>query len=249
MPKFYIVEKYIILAFDIYATKKILSKICSVNSKIIKNTICAINNKILFATNDGVKLFDGNDYENFFVDLPMKIDFKFDKTFAFAYCGKYYFSANVHIDGAYQNCLICCDVETKNVTVLNFAKNINNYVILQNSVEYKLLISCGNDENIEILSINDCEGNKLKYYLKFNKIYLDNHENKQIDSIKFCSTGSFYLKIISDKDEIEFKVSEYKKDFCNLFIKGHLFEFEVYSDECFCIDSLAAEITSFEDNL
>lgn len=243
--KIFVFQQYKISVYDKYNTKINIENYSYLNSKIIENTICAYDDFVIFLTTDGIKVFDGSDVADLFKTLNEKINYAYDKLFAFVFNGKYYINSKFEIDGKTRSLLIECKIDENKVLFYDPNIDIERFNILRNTDEYEFLIF-GNDLNKNhalVLSDYLFSDNK---YLKFNKITFDSCFEKQIDKILVFSKGKCFLKIKSDIEEKLFKVDG---DFTvfNSMVKGSFFEILIYGDEIFSIDSIMMEVICIEE--
>jgi len=240
-----ILMKYKILKYDLYASKNKILAEYEIGSRVLKNTVSVINDNIIFLTESGLKIFDGNNLKTTFCDIVEQIDKNYEDVIAVTFNDKYYLNSKIFIKDKYENILISFDIEGEQSYYLNTFGKIKNIQVLQNNQEYKLLLFCDSDAN-GIFTLTENIFN-VSQYLKFNKIYFEVEDAKQITKLKLISTGRFYLKIISDIEEQVFFVDDIKE--FNMNLKGHIFEFEIMSDECFLLESLMVEVMVVEENL
>lgn len=243
----YIFQKHKISSFDVHVSKNNLSDVCDLSSMIIDNTICSYDDIFVFLTTDGIKSFDGNNIKHIFKSLADNINYDYHKLSALVYNGKYFLCADYKFGSNFLNVLISCALDDEKIVFYNFDTEIESINLMLNHKEYSLLVLINDIEQRVVKLSSDTKCQKSSY-MKFNKIYFDSYEIKEINFIKFLSDGRFKVKVTTDVEEKEFLVTNDKKSF-NLMISGHMFQFEIYGDDNFEIESIFVELMTIEDKL
>lgn len=243
----YIFQEYKISVFNIYSTKNKISEKCFLNSKIINNTICAIEDYFVFLTTDGIKLFDGNDTRYIFNSLTKNINYNFDRLSACAYNGRYYLLSDYKFSEGNKSVLVSCSLKDNSVVFHSVESGILSIGVIRNSLEYSFVVIT-NENSDRVYVFDMIVNNQKRKYLKFNKIYFDSSELKQITSIKFFSSGNFKVKIVTDIEEKELCVSDQQKMF-SVMVDGYVSQIEINSEENFEIESIFIELMIVEDRL
>lgn len=243
----YIFQEYKISSINIMSTKNKISDICFLNFKIIENTICETNDSFVFLTTNGVKLFDGNDIKDIFSVLKKRINYNDNNICACMYDDVYYLKTSYQFDDSLKSVLIACFVDQGKIIFYKFDSDILSIKLIQNLSDYSFIVIT-NNLNDRVLNLNLNKNSEEFKSVKFNKIYFDSSDLKQINLIKFISSGAFNLKINTDIEEKEISVYDWQKVF-NVMMKGHIFQFEITSDNDFEIESIFVEVMTVEDRL
>ncbi len=245
--RLYVFQEYKILVFVLSASGVKNDFEINLNSKIIQNTVCQINEEFLFLTTAGFKVFNKHTVQKIFAGLTNNIDFIDSNFKAVVYKDKYYCISKMKIDNDFEPVIVELEPEEQTTSSLYLEERVNDIFLLDEGgdVEFGAVIGSGQTSLVTLYS-----GTKtnLKKFVRFNKIYFDSGENKQINRIKFIGKGELDFKVVSDIDEMGAVVcagSEWR----SLMIRGHIFQFEISATSEFELESILVEVMSFEDNL
>lgn len=204
----------------------------SISSRIIPNTIHQVNDNIVFMTTAGMFSFDGIDITQIFDNETKKIDLYDTNLYAVTYNENYYLKCK--LIGNSKQILFKFDIRSAHAEIFSDINIKDIYTIKAN--DHYLLCLRDNDSQ-QILTIDNKLQSKTEKLFRTEKTNFGISELKQIEDFKILGNGNFVLKIISDYGEFSFKIQA-NKTLQNINIKGNTFQFEIISNEDFCVESI-----------
>lgn len=239
--KLYIFQEYNISYIEINAKNYNLIDIFNIDCKIIKESISKNESYIYFQTTNGVYIFDGNDIEKIHATLFQNIkpsNNDIGLTYNNAYFLKTTYSDNI---SSYD---IIIKITNNQIPVIYKPGNIENLFLFKTHSHYDLIIK---NQNSEFLFFNKNLSCKKEKYLKFNKITFNSSIKKYISKISILGTGKYIIKILSDISNKNFSL-ENNSHLTNINIPGSVFEFEIFSNLDFEIESIFITLDIIEES-
>ncbi len=236
----YVIQQFAIIRFTFNNGKFNIVSLFPVASKIKANSVQQLDDYIAFLTSSGLYVFDGANLKNVFTNNQFCL--KANEFISVAFNEKYY--------------LLVKDKNNSNLIEFNilngklnnyYYENITDLYVIKSFNEYKLLISILKDKR-EVLQLTDNNNKAVKKRIKFNRLLFDDYFSKMISEISIYSKGNYSLKISSEHESKTINVNENLR-LRNLGIIGDYFEFEIFSNDYFKIESIIISLTYFSEKL
>lgn len=241
----FVIQQYAISKILIDNDTYKIQSICKIKSTIDTNTIEMIDDYVIFLTSSGLYLFDGNDTKQIFRFETENLIHSNNKSVS--YNNKYYLKTEYYINEIKENLILEFDIENENCVFYKIG-NVEDIYLIQTLSTYKLIAIVNEDNNLSLAKFLDFKSIAQNHkYIKFNKLTFDDTPVKLLSEIKIISYGKFYLTISSEIQSSTFEIDgiSYIR---NIGIKGQAFEFEIFSDSNFKIESIYIKTTSYSED-
>lgn len=239
--KIYVFQKYKISYIYTNSNNHYLIDVIKINHTIYPNTISANESYIYYSSSNGLFIFDGNETKNIHSLLFNTINTSFEDSGTF-FNGYYYLkTSKIENDKKYD--LVLRLNENTNPIIYKTSDITSIKTIKSNSIYALVLLK----NNGEILYFDNSSTISNEKYIKFNKITFNSYFLKNISSLKIFNKGKFTLIINSDLQKATYEI-ENNFSIDNINIPGHIFEFEIKSNNNFKIENIFVELNVIEDS-